>query len=581
MESRRLLDSISPPRRRSLTLRAVALFILLCLPASLVAQEPSSATDVVSLAEQLHAERRWEELIRLAQNSPTLPPEVDYFSGLALARLARWDEARRTFERGRLKAPRDKRFSIELAGVAFKQKKYPEAKSALRRALNLDPQDAYANDFLATLYLLEGNTPAAVKYWNRVGKPEINEVKKEPEPNVDPVLLDRAFAFSPMDVLRLEDLYSTEARLNLLGIFHRYRFDLEPAHDERFDLVLRSWEKSGKGRGVMGILLPVLRGLPYQTVYPEFLNLNGAGMNFQSMLRWDAQKRRLFARFTGPLMGEPKWRYELQVDARNENWDLRSDFNGLTTPTGDLNMQTFEAGLAIESRPSGRWGWTSGILVKDREFRHQGIGNEWTSQFLTDGFALKYRAGLDYQLLRIPERRLKTRTGIRWEVGKIMRSSFRPFSKLEGSVETHWLPKARGDDYEITTRFRAGKTMGQPPFDELFQLGIERDNDLWLRGHVGTHDGRKGSAPLGRDYMMFNSSIDKVIYSGSTFSIRAGPFLDSGKIYDSSGSLGSKKWLWDTGVQLSVRVLESFGVVFTYGKDLRSGRNTWYTTVLR
>lgn len=131
MESRKLLDSSGPARGRPITLR-VALCFLLCLPTCLTAQDPSSATDVVSLAEQLHAEKRWEELIRLAQNSPTLPAEVDYLSGLALARLARWDEAREAFERGRRKAPHDKRFSIELAGVAFKQKKNPEAKAALR-----------------------------------------------------------------------------------------------------------------------------------------------------------------------------------------------------------------------------------------------------------------------------------------------------------------------------------------------------------------------------------------------------------------------------------------------------------------
>ncbi len=37
-------------------------------------------------------------------------------------------------------APNDKRFPIELAGVAFKQKKYGEAKRDLHRALRLDPK---------------------------------------------------------------------------------------------------------------------------------------------------------------------------------------------------------------------------------------------------------------------------------------------------------------------------------------------------------------------------------------------------------------------------------------------------------
>lgn len=46
-------------------------------------------------------------------------------------------------------------------------------------------------------------------------------------------------------------------------------------------------------------------------------------------------------------------------------------------------------------------------------------------------------------------------------------------------------------------KLRAGTKFGQIPFDELFILGAERDNDLWLRAHKGTRDGREGSAPMG------------------------------------------------------------------------------------
>jgi hypothetical protein len=38
--------------------------------------------------------------------------------------------------------------------------------------------------------------------------------------------------------------------------------------------------------------------------------------------------------------------------------------------------------------------------------------------------------------------------------------------------------------------------------------------------------------------------------------------------------------MWDTGVQLKVRVLGSFEFVLGYGRDLRSGKNSFFTTVL-
>jgi hypothetical protein len=119
------------------------------------------------------------------------------------------------------------------------------------------------------------------------------------------------------------------------------------------------------------------------------------------------------------------------------------------------------------------------------------------------------------------------------------------------------------------------------PFDELFMLGFDRDNDLWMRGHPGLRDGEKGNAPLGRNYVLVNAETDKIVYRGTLFTVKAGPFLDSGDIYDPSGYFGSSRWLWDTGIQAKVRVLGSFEFVLGYGKDLRSGQNSFFTTVSR
>ncbi len=124
---------------------------------------------------------------------------------------------------------------------------------------------------------------------------------------------------------------------------------------------------------------------------------------------------------------------------------------------------------------------------------------------------------------------------------------------------------------------RTGKTFGSVPFDELFMLGMERDNDLWMRGNVGKRDGRKGSAPLGRNYFLSNGEIDKHIYQNGFFSVKLSPFLDVGKITDPLPGLGSGEWLWDTGVQAKFRILGA-RVTVIYGKHLRSGHNAFYAT---
>jgi len=119
------------------------------------------------------------------------------------------------------------------------------------------------------------------------------------------------------------------------------------------------------------------------------------------------------------------------------------------------------------------------------------------------------------------------------------------------------------------------------PFDQLFTLGFDRDTPLWLRGHAGLEDGQKGHAPLGCDYLLVNSETDKILYHNGLITLEAGPFLDTGKTYDSSALFGLPKWLWDTGVQTKIKVLGQFQVVLGYGKDLRSGKNTFFTTMTK
>src|SRR5207245_5077008 len=158
---------------------------------------PASA-DLIPTVKRLYTEKRWDEIVRLVPvSSPDQPAELDYYRGMALARLERWKKAKEAFESGRRKEPRDKRFATELAGVAFKQKNFTETAAELRRALRLDPRDRYAIDFLATVYFLEGNLEAALDYWNRIEEPQHESVKMDPRPRVDPILPDRHFPLSP------------------------------------------------------------------------------------------------------------------------------------------------------------------------------------------------------------------------------------------------------------------------------------------------------------------------------------------------------------------------------------------------
>jgi hypothetical protein len=562
-------------------MRVTAVILILIFSSSpLRAQSSLCEPKPLAGIKERFAEERWQEVVRLAEAEVERSADLNYYYGIALARLKRWDDAKRAFQDGIKQQPGDKRFTLELAGVYFKQKNYPEAADYLRRALRLDPADTYANDFLASVYFLQGNLEAALKYWNHVSKPQIEEVRLDPPPKLDLVLLDHAFDFAPATVLRLSQLQTTEARVTGLNIFPDYRFDLEARSDGKFDAVFRARERNGWGTTRWEGLLSLFRGLPFQTIQPAFYNIRRRAINSESLIRWDGEKQRFRTNLSGPFSGTPNWRYQIDLDLRNENWDVRRSFTGPAPRLAGLRLRKQALSAAVTSFANGHWNWSTGVEFSHRDFRDVIRGTALTPQLLAQGVQLKQVGHLSYELARVPERRFVVTTGASTELGRIWSQPSHVFAKLGTSLQAHWFPQASGDDYEMEGKIRAGKTFGVTPFDELFILGVERDNDLWLRSHIGTRDGRKGSAPMGRNYFLFNWELNKTVYSTGLISVGLGPFLDSGKITHSSPGLGSQRWLWDLGVQAKVRVL-GVGVAFSYGKDLRSGNNAFYLSTFR
>ena len=534
--------------------------------------------DQTSKAQELAAAQRWQELLQLTNTNSEISADLEYYRGLALARLERWAEARKALLNGRRRWPSDKRFPTELAGIAFKQKKYPLAAAWLRQALRIGAKDSYANDFLATVYFLQGNLEAALQYWNRIEKPRIEEVRTPPTLRVNPVLLDHAFAFSPAGVLQRDDLLASEARLQALEIFPSYRLDLAPRADGNFDLQFQAQENNGFGNTKLQALLGILRGLPYQEVNPEYFNIEGSATNWISLLRWDAQKRRALISLSGPFLGSPKWRYRLGAGLREENWEIRSSFTGTAPALGGLNLQREGLSAELKRLIGSRWSWSTGVEFSHRDLRNIFAGPALTPELLERGNELTETASLGYELLRIPEHRLTVSSALSSQVGRLWSHPAESFAKIQAALDSKWLPQSQGDDYETRLRIRAGDTVGQIPFDELFMLGMERDNDLWLRAHIGTRDGRKGSAPLGTRYALTNWETDKNIYRNGLITLKLGPFLDSGRISGAASALSSRQWLWDAGIQAKISVL-GVGVSLIYGRDLRSGNNAFYTTI--
>jgi hypothetical protein len=539
--------------------------------------------DRLRSVKELYDQKKWAEVAREAQGPAAQSADFDYYAGMAFSQLDRWREARDAFSNGARKVPHDSRFLTERAGAEYKLSDFSAAKRDLRRSIRLDPCDFYVAEFLGTIYYLEGNLEAALKYWNLVTRPRLAAVEVIPAPKTRKRLLDRAVLFSAPAVLYADSFLKTNALLENLGTLPNWRTELSPAtsssNSDDYKATLHLTERNGWGSSFLDGAISLLRGVPYDTVFPSYYNIRGDAINFDSLMRWDSQKRRVSASVELPLFQQPAKRLRIFVDARNENWNLSQTLSGGAAPITDLNLKRFAGGVGLHLLETARWDLTAGLEGISREFRNVPASLPRTAApFFTDSRTLDAWLGSHRNLLRVPERRVTLDSHAEVRAGRNYGSGLGAFASVNGELKSRWLPKARGDDYEFLCRLRGGDTFGDAALDQLFQLGVERDNDLWLRGHPGTLDGRKGRAPLGRRYLLLNSELYKTVYDGPFFRVQLGPFFDTGAIADPSGLFGSQKWLFDAGIQARVRVLGSVSVLLSYGRDLRSGTGVFYGT---
>ncbi|MGH9717693.1 MAG: tetratricopeptide repeat protein [Candidatus Acidiferrales bacterium] len=556
--------------------RLILIIVLLAVAPRAVAQSAALTTKQVK---KIYDAGLWQAVVQAVSDSPGEPAALELYRGLALAQLHRLDDAKQSFQIGLLRHPRDARLIVELAGIDYQQKHFARAKSSLRRALSIEPHDTYANNFLASIYFLEGNLEAALKYWNRAGKPQIENLTYAPKPPLNPLILDRAFDFSPGRVWTRQQYLTTQARLAALNLFPLMHFDLQPQPSGSFDLLFRAPQRAPWTRNYYLSLFMLLRGLPFETVYPELYNIHDSGTNFVSLLRWNDQRRRLSAELSAQLFANPALRYRLYFGARDENWNVTDTINPAAPFSARFNLERVTAGAQLRFIESGRWQWSMGAEYTDRLYRTQiGIPSQ-ASPFFTGGSSLALLSTVNRSLIRVPERRFTLDGGATGEVGTFFAKPLGRYARLQSSLAANWFPKSQGEDYHLQARLRAGVTFGQVPLDDLFVLGFDRDTNLWMRGYPALYHGQKGNAPLGRDYILSNWDFDKVAYIRPLFTVSVGPFLDSGDAYDPSSYFGSRRWMWDSGLQTKIRVLGRTQIVLGWAVTLRSARSSFFATV--
>ena len=560
---------------------ALAVFILLILGLPPAVGCDGGDSDLIERARILLENGEWQTLLSVVSATPEGPPDLDYYRGMALAGLRQWDEARRAFECGWKKAPSDKRFPLELAGVAFRSGSPGECRRRLKDALSIDPDDPYANEFLGTVYFIEGNLDASLKYWNRIGKPHVEQVITDPEPRLHPVLLDRAYAFSRGSLLTLKELENTGANLDNLRVFPRRGMTLVARKDGDFDLTVRLSEQNGWGSSTAERLFSLLRESPYQTLHYDLYNMGRSAWNLESSIRWDAQKRRLRGALSAPISGNPKWNLQFAVDGCRENWDISRSLQRPSSLPTTFQFQSLGAEATLRFVPTADWIMESRVTISDRKFEVPAQDNGVPSELFAAGFSVRYDAQVRRRMLSNPDERLRLDLTAFGRIGRVLETAAGTFGGVGAGLEFNWLPTSEEGKLRVTARWQAAKSRGSLPLDELYSLGLERDNGLFLRGHAGLDHGRKGAGPLGPDFVLGNFEIDRAVFQGSFMELRLGPIFDTGKTYDPTGYFGLPEWQFDVGIMMKLSVLRLAEIQLSYGRSLRSGGGAFFSQISR
>ena len=561
------------------------------------AQLPSAPSSPVQI-QQLYRNHNWAAVVRAVplparSTPPAAVPAADLLllRALSLAQLQQLPAAAQTLRFAARAYPRDPRFPTELAGVLYRQRHFAVAARLLRRALPLTPPTStdYARNFLATIDFLQGNLAAALNDWNPIHRPILADQRLDPQPALPPLLLDRIFPFAPGSVYTLRQYRRTQAQLALQPLFAATSFQMRPLPDSRFNLIVHTIPHPAWRTAPVANLLSTLRSLPYQAVDPEFWNLRHSALSFTTYLRWDAQKRMILASLAAPIH-TPDQRLSLHLDARNENWDITHTLTpapGVLHPAS-LNQERIALDASLDELFGARLLWQTDAGFSRRRFRAQ-IGLPADTAFFTTTAALHLGSSLRATLMDLPAHSFQLSATLAAQASHYFTAPLSRSARLTAALDSRWLPQAARS--RLHTQARVGDTLGHIPFDELWMLGFDRDNPLWMRGHNGLLHGRKGNAPLGTRYLLGNLDFDRLLWRDPFVSLRVGPFVDTGRIAAATEAaspaasqttpalFGSPLWLTDTGLQARVHLVTGSILILGWGHDLRSGSDTFYSAI--
>ena len=504
-------------------------------------------------------EGRHEEAARLLQSAMAQSETYEGLVALGVAwgRLGRMDEARQALERAVYMQPRRPEALVERGGLRFLAKEYEAAITDFEQALDLGPDD-YTRDMLATSLFLRGRPDAALREWNRLGRPLVQNIRIEGTDKIDKSWVRREVTASEGGLLRPKHIQGTRLRLDETGLFRSANPRPVPLGEGKVDLEVAVLERHGLWDYWAEF---AARSAVYafaKKVRVRYYNMLGSGITVGGEYKWEDTQPRLQGSLYWPRpVGLPFNVYLEGVTAR-PHYEL----------DGPITLRTrgLSAGVrrVLGSATVVQVGWRA---------RHRTF-----SRFRFDsppGDINGFDAGVERRWLDRRRNRLQSALYF-FQAAEELGSDFvypRGLAILRyyGTVAGDDDPEMPGSVFATQLQWGVGGT--GIPLDDMFAPGTASEADLPLRAHRQKKSGVLGVTPIGHNVVLANVEWRQRLLSRK--GVKAGVvfFYDGARVGDTAQ--GPREEVFhDAGVGLRLRLKGSPILRLDFGWSLTGdGKN--------
>src|SRR5438552_3267238 len=247
-------------------------------------------------------------------------PDAYLYLGIAYTAMKEYQKAEDILKEGNQRYPKDARFPNQLADFYLTNNDREAAKAELERTLVTDANNNYASDLLATINMSEGEVQAALRSWNRSGRPLINDILHNYYLTFSSWVVRDAVAFHPAGILKYSQWKTTQSRLFETDNFANAGLEIEPTVvPDQYDAIVRT---TARANSLGAFLFGIFKGAPIETSYVDLWNIGNSGMNFNGNYRWETNRRRAEGRLKIPLPLAGVLHLEVGNTWRAERWDV-------------------------------------------------------------------------------------------------------------------------------------------------------------------------------------------------------------------------------------------------------------------